>query len=123
MRYDQWKTTDPAMERAGRLEDALDRLVSDIEREWTDMGLFPGEVPEIEMADFDADALADEETEGGNGNARMRAEIELETWFESLEGNGPYEMTVTKWVEMDRLSRKSWLRKQRAFARFNGGRG
>ena len=107
MSYDNWKSYDPAMERAGRTGDALDILVSDVSDVWESWGLeLSIDTPDLckpKWSDQVYDYLIDDK------DAEYIASLMMEAWIEDQEGDhGPWEMDEKKYRQMSGLERWAW---------------
>lgn len=107
MNYDNWKSTDPIMERAGACEEYLDNQIEAIDLIWRSWGL----TPMVDTPDLGADEWRDQVHDysiDGDRPTLLVAEILLETHLEQIEDPGPYVMTVRAYREMGPVLRKQW---------------
>jgi|TARA_R110000824_G_scaffold300148_1_gene488183 hypothetical protein len=107
MSYDNWKTIDTEMERAGRTGDALDQLISDVSDVWESRGLeLSIDTPDLckpKWSDQVYDYLIDDK------DAEYIASLMMEAWIEDQEGDhGPWEMDEKKYRQMSGLERWAW---------------
>ena len=106
MTYDNWKSTDPAMEREGRILDSLDTLISNLGDIWEGWGLeLVIDTPDLskqEWIDRAYDYMIDDTLDTDIATMLM------ETWIEGMEGNGPYEMDPKTYRALTPVRRAHW---------------
>jgi len=110
MNYDNWKATDPVLERAGAIEEAVDNQVEAIGDIWQSWGLtLVIDTPDLGDDEW-RDQVHDMFLDGLDGprSPEWIAEVLMETYIEQVEEPGPYTMTVKHYREIRGARRSAW---------------